>query len=590
MSKGDVCLHMKKGTIVFNLDIGILRHRPKLGANSPCHTPACTMSKFSGSFEPSVHDAENKKPPSPAAGEVGRDGSFGIHDEFTKVSLGDDQVSSLEGSSVTLVQRDDTQRPKECWGGRHTLGVLGSLGFAAVYAMRVNLSVAIVAMVGSDVVNSTNSSDSNVCPYPDDFDFENSGNEEGEFDWDTKVQGQILGSFFYGYIFTNLLGGRAAEYFGGKMVFGMGIFLTAILTILSPLCARASTELFIAVRVLEGLTEGVTFPAMSFLLATWIPPMERAKFSSLVYCGVQFGTVITLSLTGYLCDSDFLGGWPSAFYVFGGLGILWSVAWFTLVFDHPDVHPRISQEEKDYIIQQRGNNRSKPVPLPLRAAFSVPVVALSFVHLSNNWGFYTLLTELPTYFKNIQHFNMKRNGLLSSLPYLVMWIFSIVYSNVMDRLLTSGKLAIITVRRTSMTIGFLGPMVGLVAMCFVNCDSLLAMVVLCVAVGLNGAVYCGYMCSHQDLAPNLAGSLMGVTNTLATVPGFVTPALTGAIISHNESLNAWRTVFLIASGIYLFGCIIFFLLVPTTVQPWNEVTSSKDHQPQCEQGDTKEKY
>ena len=35
-----------------------------------------------------------------------------------------------------------------CWGARHTFVFLAFLGTANVYAMRVNLSVAIVAMVG----------------------------------------------------------------------------------------------------------------------------------------------------------------------------------------------------------------------------------------------------------------------------------------------------------------------------------------------------------------------------------------------------------------------------------------------------------
>lgn len=65
-------------------------------------------------------------------------------------------------------------RPKEFWGGRQTLGLLGFLGFAGVYAMRVNLSVAIVAMVKSAP---TNSSEYDACPLPDDYDPEDSGNE-----------------------------------------------------------------------------------------------------------------------------------------------------------------------------------------------------------------------------------------------------------------------------------------------------------------------------------------------------------------------------------------------------------------------------
>ncbi len=33
--------------------------------------------------------------------------------------------------------------------------------------------------------------------------------------------------------------------------------------------------------------------------------------------GDRIGTVIGLAISGILCQSDFLGGWPSAFYVFG---------------------------------------------------------------------------------------------------------------------------------------------------------------------------------------------------------------------------------------------------------------------------------
>lgn len=47
---------------------------------------------------------------------------------------------------------------------RTVLGIMGFLGFANVYAMRVNLSVAIVAMV--NITNPTVSNDStlDVCP------------------------------------------------------------------------------------------------------------------------------------------------------------------------------------------------------------------------------------------------------------------------------------------------------------------------------------------------------------------------------------------------------------------------------------------
>jgi len=78
---------------------------------------------------------------------------------------------------------------------------------------------------------------------------------DGEFVWDERVQGIILGSFFYGYVVTQIPGGRLAELYGGKLVFGLGILLTGLFTAVSPLAAKLGTSVFIAVRVLVGLSE-----------------------------------------------------------------------------------------------------------------------------------------------------------------------------------------------------------------------------------------------------------------------------------------------------------------------------------------------
>ena len=44
----------------------------------------------------------------------------------------------------------------------------------------------------------------------------------GDDDNDDDYQGVILGMFFYGYVLTQLPGGRLAEIVGGKWLFGVG--------------------------------------------------------------------------------------------------------------------------------------------------------------------------------------------------------------------------------------------------------------------------------------------------------------------------------------------------------------------------------
>jgi len=305
---------------------------------------------------------------------------------------------------------------------------MGFLGFAVVYAMRVNLSVAIVAMVNQTAIPHSNSSviDTDTCPLPEPNHNGSDPNpqKEGEFVWDEATQGLVLGSFFYGYVLTQVPGGRMAELYGGKKIYGYGVLVTAIFTLITPLAAHWDLPLLVLVRILEGMGEGVTYPAMHAMLAHWIPPLERNKFAAIVYAGSNIGTVISMPLAGWLCSLDFLGGWPSAFYIFGLLGILWFVAWMYLVYDKPSDHPRISTSEREYIerslLAQRlisqelvdpeeeegheqdevGVRRPSDEPIPWSSLLtSVPLWAILLTQCGQGWAFYTQLTELPTYMK-----------------------------------------------------------------------------------------------------------------------------------------------------------------------------------------------
>ena len=51
--------------------------------------------------------------------------------------------------------------------------------------------------------------------------------------------------------------------------------------------------------------------------------------------------------------------------------------------------------------------------------------------------------------------------------------------------------------------------------------------------------------------------------------GFVAPYVVGTIINHNQTFEAWRTVFLLAAGIYVNFNLFFVLAGSSKVQPWN---------------------
>ena len=70
------------------------------------------------------------------------------------------------------------------------------------------------------------------------------------------------------------------------------------------------------------------------------------------------------------------------------------------------------QSERTYIESNLLSSRCLPeggLPLPpyFRMMTSPAFLALVAAHVGQNWGFYTLLTEAPSYLKNIQHFSLK---------------------------------------------------------------------------------------------------------------------------------------------------------------------------------------
>ena len=67
--------------------------------------------------------------------------------------------------------------------------------------------------------------------------------------------GLVLASFFYGYLLTQIPGGWIATRFGGKHVFGTGVLVTSVLTLITPQMADISLWALITVRIIIGFFE-----------------------------------------------------------------------------------------------------------------------------------------------------------------------------------------------------------------------------------------------------------------------------------------------------------------------------------------------
>ncbi|XP_012787603.1 sialin isoform X1 [Sorex araneus] len=451
-----------------------------------------------------------------------------------------------------------------CCSARYNLAVLAFFGFLVLYALRVNLSVALVDMIDSNTTLSDNRT-SRECPEHSPS-IKVLHNQTGKrYQWDAETQGWILGSFFYGYIITQIPGGYIASKVGGKLLLGFGVLSTSVFTLFTPIAADFGVGTLIALRALEGLGEGVTFPAMHAIWSSWAPPLERSKLLSISYAGAQLGTVISLPLSGIIC---YYMNWTYVFYFFGVVGIIWFIFWICLTSETPETHKTISQYEKEYILSSLRNQLSSQKSIPwIPMLKSLPLWAIVVAHFSSNWTFYTLLTLLPTYMNEILRFNIQENGVLSAVPYFGCWVCMILSGQLADNLRAKWNFSTICVRRTFTLIGMIGPAVFLIAAGYIGCNYSLAVAFLSISTTLAGFCSSGFSINHLDIAPSYAGILLGITNTFATIPGMVGPIIAKSLTPEN-TIKEWETVFCIAAAINVFGAIFFALFAKGEVQSW----------------------
>ncbi|XP_015114736.1 putative inorganic phosphate cotransporter [Diachasma alloeum] len=441
-------------------------------------------------------------------------------------------------------------------GLRHWQCFMCFLAFAIAYTNRVCISLAVVAM-------------------------ENEEESKGGLTSDNV--GIILSSFYWGFAVVQVPVGHLARIRSAKTVLGIGMLISGIGSILSPIIFdNGHWMYFVACRVAIGLGQAGLLPCTHTLLSKWVPPNERGRLGTLTYVGGQFGTVITYPITGALIDA---ADWRSVFYFFGTAAVLWSFVIFSAGSDSPAASSGksccgITDAERKYIESGLGifggeeNSRNST---PWKAILtSPPFWALLVAHCGQNWGFSMLLTEIPNYMAGVLAFDIKKNGINSALPYLALLIVTFPVSWLSDWSEKKGVSRGVS-RKVCNSIGHWGPGLAFVGICFVSPgDTTLPVVLLVLAVALNIGATCGFQINHMDLSLKYAGLLASITNCAAAVVSLLVPLVVGRIVTEPTNAAQWEIVFYMSAGIYFLANLIFILFGSGETQWWNDSEHSSN--------------
>ncbi|XP_042203667.1 putative inorganic phosphate cotransporter [Homarus americanus] len=509
---------------------------------------------------------------------------------------------------------------------RISVALLALLGMMNAVMVRVNLSVAIVAMVRHNPnttihvqaqCSSSASSSSNISSVSQEYEEpsfpytnvtklgelapeEEDGSElmttespvllvdsvmtGGELDWDEVTQGFVLGAFFYGYCVTQILGGRLAELYGTRIVFGLSILAGGVSAILTPLAARTHYGLVIALRVVQGLFQGSTIPCLFPLMVRWMPPTERSRFIAYVCFCNNLSITFTMPLCGLVIESF---GWDAAFYVTGALSLVSCLTWFAFMYETPGKHPRICPKELDYIqekVKTPEGLDTPPSSIPWKEMVtSLPLWAIIVCEVGNSFGFSVYFSYIPTYMQNILGFSISENGVLSALPFLCRYLGAVVSATAADMVLDRELLSVITIRRIFSAVAMFGPALNLLAVAYSGCDPTVAVFLLCLGFLLNGFITTGLFANKTDITTNFVGTVCGIGNTCANMASVIVPIIVGALTLNQQTMGQWQKVFWMCVPIYIVTEVFFLIFASGSIQKWNyEDTDKKRGSPEAE--------
>ncbi len=398
------------------------------------------------------------------------------------------------------------------------------LSFLAVficYIDRVNISVAIIPM-------------------------------QEQFGWSESQVGLILGSFYFGYMITMILGGYLADKYGGKKVLGYALLIWSLFTIITPFFAYQGLWWLILIRILMGLGEGVTFPSWHAIYARWIPFEERTRAVGFTNSGIAAGTLFGFAVTALIIANY---SWELVFYSFGLLGFFWYFFWNKMVTSFPENNKFLSEKELHHIKIEAPSKESAPTIPLLKLIRNGPFMAIAVATFCNNWSLYTFLSYLPKYVnapvvQGGMGIDLGSNIFIYSIliPSLVS-IFSLILGGYLaDGLIKKGY-GILKVRKSVNSIGFFGSALFLYLISLE--DSLINVVILLCLINIcSGICAGGFGVNHADLGPKYTGSLVGIAGSIGMIAAILSPIVAGYIL---ELTNSWSSIFNVCTIVLLFG-------------------------------------
>lgn len=134
-----------------------------------------------------------------------------------------------------------------------------------------------------------------------------------------------------------------------------------------------------------------------------------------------------------------------------------------------------------------------------------------------------------------------------------MFAFSNLSGAIADNMIERG-VDVTHTRKIMQAIGFAGRALFLALLRYAS-HAYAAMIFVSSGLALAAFSNSGVYATHQDIGPSVAGTLLGISNTFASLPGVIGVYITGVILDATH--QNWNIVFSTAIAFDLLGLLVY---------------------------------
>lgn len=359
----------------------------------------------------------------------------------------------------------------------------------------------------------------------------------------------IASWFLVSYAIMYAVSGRLIDYLGTRRGFTIFVSCWSIANMLHGLANSALQLSFF--RFLLGAAEPANFPGGVKAVSEWFPIRERALAVGIFNAGTALGSVLAIPLVSWIALT---WGWRWAFVVTGALGFVWLAVWVPL-YRLPQQHPRLSPEERDWILSDSKTEEEDKAPVSI----------LSLLGMRETWGCimarvltdpisYFLFFWGPKYLQQEHGFNLVDLGKYGWIPYVALTLGNIA-SGAIPRYLIARGWSVNRARKTTMlTVSCLMPILCLM---ITRVSSSTVALALMTGIMFGHAAWGNITLPAEVFPKRVVGSVSGFGGALGAAVGAVTQRIIGWAVQN----LSFAPVFAVCSVMYLLAFTLVHFLI-----------------------------